>query len=567
MDWDVDALGGATFTSITANRSNSYDYFGDSDFTSLELLEDTFQFVEIDTFSQEFRLASNNDGRFSWLVGGFYSNEDIEQESGLDYGSDLRAYIDVLAGGPATLSAIELTAGFAPGTAFGDQVRIEENFTQDNESWSIFGSLDFDITDRLTITLGGNYTDDAKRVTASTDNNDVFSNIDLQTNPGTGLLAQGAIANAFGNPDDPISQAFAAAFGGLALDAPLFTNLDAIVGVPGAQAGFTEGVRQNIISGLEGLQFQPQFLSLPNAIEDGRTDDTEFTYSIKGSYEVNDNLNAYVGYSTGFKASSFNLTRDARPFLEDGAALQAAGLLPNNFIPATGRNFGTRFSGPEEIELIEAGVKAKFEWGAINVAVFDQTVENFQSTIFQGTGFVLANAGEQSTRGIEVDSTFTPFEGLTLGASGIWQDPEFDDFTGAPVVTGGELDLADGVVDGVGDLSGTQPAGINELAVTLQAQYEFTLSDSIDAYIRGDWQYEDEVQVVNNIAGVLRDTSIFNAALGFTLNESLDLRFWGRNLNDHETFTSAFPGVVQAGTVNAYPNQPRTYGVSVRKNF
>ena len=71
---------------------------------------------------------------------------------------------------------------------------------------------------------------------------------------------------------------------------------------------------------------------------------------------------------------------------------------------------------------------------------------------------MLANAGEQSTRGIEVDSTFTPFEGLTLGASGIWQDPEFDDFTGAPVVTGGELDLADGVVDGVGDLSGTQPA-------------------------------------------------------------------------------------------------------------
>ena len=141
----------------------------------------------------------------------------------------------------------------------------------------------------------------------------MFSNIDLQTNPGTGLLAQGAIANAFGNPDDPISQAFAAAFGGLALDAPLFTNLDAIVGVPGAQAGFTEGVRQNIISGLEGLQFQPQFLSLPNAIEDGRTDDDEFTYSIKGSYEVNDNLNAYVGYSTGFKASSCLLYTSPSP--------------------------------------------------------------------------------------------------------------------------------------------------------------------------------------------------------------------------------------------------------------
>jgi len=583
LDWDVDALGGATFTSITANRSNSYDYFGDSDFTSLELLEDTFQFVDIDTFSQEFRIASNNDGRFSWLLGGFYSNEDIEQESGLDYGSDLRAYIDALATGgqslalgPAAspLAGFEQILGFAPGSFFGDQVRIEENFTQDNESWSIFGSVDFDVTDRLTITLGGNYTDDSKRVTASTVNNDDFSNLSLTGADGTAIISTGLFLD--GNAAAGIPS-FSQALGGLPFTPENLQTAIAggfgpaaqgfVNGVLGASAGLAADTVNGPLAGLLALQFQPQFLSLPNDIEDGRTDDTEFTYSVKGSYEINDNFNTYVGYSTGFKASSFNLTRDARPFLADGPALDAAGLLPNNFDPATGRNFGTRFSGPEEIELIEAGLKAKFDWGAFNIAVFDQTVENFQSTIFQGTGFVLANAGEQSTRGIELDSTFTPVDGLTLGVSGIWQDPEFDDFTGAPVVTGGELDLADGVADGVGDLSGQQPAGINELAITLQAQYEFALSDSIDGYIRGDWQYEDEVQVVNNIAGVLRDTSIFNAALGFTLNESLDLRFWGRNLNNHETFTSAFPGVVQAGTVNAYPNQPRTYGVSVRKNF
>ena len=134
-------------------------------------------------------------------------------------------------------------------------------------------------------------------------------------------------------------------------------------------------------------------------------------------------------------------------------------------------------------------------------------------------------------------------------------------------MTGGEVDLADGVADGIGDLSGTQPAGINELAFSLSAQYEFSFTESLDAYIRGDYQFEDEVQVVNNIAGVDRDTSVFNGAVGLTLNENLDLRFWGRNLTNHETFTSAFPGVVQAGTVNAYPNQPRTYGVSVRKSF
>jgi len=146
-------------------------------------------------------------------------------------------------------------------------------------------------------------------------------------------------------------------------------------------------------------------------------------------------------------------------------------------------------------------------------------------------------------------------------------DPEYVDFQGAPVVTGGELDLADGAADGVGDLSGAQPAGINEVSLSVSAQYAFTVSDAVDAFVRGDWQYEDEVQVVDNITGVNRDTNIFNGSLGFTYNDSLDVRFWGRNLFNHETFTSAFPGVVQAGTVNAYPNQPRTYGVSLRKNF
>jgi len=616
FDWDLDAFGGVTLTSITADRANSYDYDSDSDFTTLDLLESTFQFVDIDTFSQEFRLTSNNTGRFAWLLGGFYQNESIDQNSGLDYGTDLRGYIDALASidadpdsptfgipltflqGPSAspLFALEQVLGFAPNTFFGDQVRIDENFVQANESWSIFGNVDFDVTDRFTISVGGNFTDDAKRVRATTVNNDDFSNLSLTGEDGTTFFSRLTFLNgnaAAGTPSFqqvttlPFTPANLEAAASGAFGPQVQGYVDAVVAGSAALADGSlalAGGPVNPLLGLLPLQFQPQFLSLPNAVEDGRTNDEEFTYSIKGSYQINDNFNAYAGYSTGFKASSFNLTRDARPLLTDGGDLAAAGLLPNNFTPAIdsslpctdpmnivdplcGRNFGTRFSGPESIRLIEIGLKAKFDWGAFNIAVFDQTVENFQSTIFQGTGFVLSNAGEQATRGIELDSTFTPVEGLTLGLAGIWQDPEFVDFQGAPVVTGGELDLEDGLADGVGDLSGERPAGINQLAFSASAQYDFQINDTLGAFIRGDYQFEDEVQVVNNIPGVNRDTSIFNGAIGLSFNESLDVRFWGRNLFNHETFTSAFPGVVQAGTVNAYPNQPRTYGVSVRKSF
>jgi outer membrane receptor protein involved in Fe transport len=107
VDWDLDLFGGMTLTSITSDRTNQYDYDSDSDFTTLELLESTFQFVDIDTFTQELRLTSDNDSRLAWMIGGYYFDESIEQNSGLDYGSDLRSYIDVLAGGPATLGGFE----------------------------------------------------------------------------------------------------------------------------------------------------------------------------------------------------------------------------------------------------------------------------------------------------------------------------------------------------------------------------------------------------------------------------------------------------------------------------
>jgi outer membrane receptor protein involved in Fe transport len=202
------------------------------------------------------------------------------------------------------------------------------------------------------------------------------------------------------------------------------------------------------------------------------------------------------------------------------------------------------------------------------VAVFDQTIEGFQSTIFQGTGFVLANAGEQATQGIEFDSTFTPVAGLRLGVAGIFQNPEYVDYQGAPVIQGSAEDQAFGLPnDGIGDLSGEQPAGINEVSLSFSAQYEFDLNDKVDAFVRADYQYEDEIQIVDNIVGLTRDTSNVNVALGLEFDSGLDLRFWGRNIFNHETLTSAFPGVVQAGTVSSYPNQPATYGVSLRKNF
>jgi outer membrane receptor protein involved in Fe transport len=85
-------------------------------------------------------------------------------------------------------------------------------------------------------------------------------------------------------------------------------------------------------------------------------------------------------------------------------------------------------------------------------------------------------------------------------------------------------------------------------------------------FLRADYQYESSVQVVEILAP-RRTVNLVNASAGLEWENGLDVRFWARNLFNDKFFTSAFPGVVQAGTINAYPNQPRTYGVSLRKSF
>lgn len=578
-------FGDVDVTSITAYRANNSDYVSDSDYNSLVFLENVFQETEIKTFTQELRLDTSFGDKVDLLLGAYYFDEAIEQDAGIEYGRDTRTYIDILAGGPSTLAGVEDALGFARGTFFSDDTSVLESFSQDNEAYSLFGSADFHVTDRLTATLGLNYTKDKKQLGVSVDNNDVFGNLSLNGADGRRVLTAGGIASNFpAFAQSCINPATGTPFGALpfspenagavAMSPLCFLDPDdltltapgsvAFSGFQAAVAGSVNAIPDavlndpalNPLGGLFGLQFQPQLLEFPNAVEDGRTNDDELTYTARLAYEVNDNFNVYGSYATGFKSSSWNLTRDSRPFLADAAALQAAGLLPNNYVPSTGRNFGTRFALPEKAEVFELGLKARFDWGAFNIAAFDQTIENFQSTIFQGTGFVLSNAGSQSTKGIEFDSTFDPLESLRVTFAGVLLDPVYDEFTGAPGPNGTVIDL-----------SGQKPAGISEVSLSTSATYTHEFGNGMEGFIRGDYQYESDVQIVDNIAGVNRSTNILNGSVGLSFDNGVSFQVWGRNLNNDQSYTSAFPGVVQGATVNGYPSQPRTYGASARYTF
>jgi outer membrane receptor protein involved in Fe transport len=504
MQVDVD-YDGFAFTSITALRSNESTFIHDIDYTSLDIIRESGD-TKIDTFTQELRLNSTGVNKLDWMVGAFFFQEDVDAQDALFYGNDMRNYFDVLlaAGGAAgLLSGVEGVYGLAPGSFISSDTVVDSQFMQSNDAYSIFANIDYRISAKFTTTFGVSYTHDEKDVSVAQQNNSTLSAIDLDND-----------LTLFGVP------------------MPFIPTL--------APA----------IPTLKGLQFMPPMLELPNSVEDDNTADSKTTWSLRLAYELNDNINLFATAATGFKASSWNLSRDTRPFAADSDALLTNGLVQKN------QSYGGRYASPEESTVYELGMKARFEKVAFNITAFDQTIEGFQSAIFVGTGFVLANAGKQSTQGIEFDSAYNLTENWAFTLAGIFLDPTYDSFKGASGV------------DGPIDLSGQKPAGIHEQSITAGVTYNFELSAGINGYIRTDYLYESEVALAENVPDSLtREVSTFNASAGLNFPNGVNLQVWARNLNNDEYFHSAFPVPIQAGSFNAYPSQPSTYGASISYNF
>lgn len=476
-----------TLTSITSFRNNDVEDNQDIDFSSADLTNSNLNDIDTDTFTQEVRLSSNGGGSFDWLIGGFYFDESIEQETNVLFGPAFRAFNDIglaAAGFPLSLSQVEGIIGIPQGSFFANNSGSSDFSTLDNESYSIFGQGDWHINDAVTLTAGFNYTQDDKD----------FS-IDSTRTEVRGLLA---------------------------LPFPLSL-------IP---------VTPNVT------------VDTDNPIEDSSTDDDELTYTLTASWDINDNVNLYGTYATGFKASSINLSRDSAPNAADAVQLAALGLLPPNaLVPVS----GGRFAAPEEAETFEIGLKTRFNNGSLNIAIFDQSLENFQSNIFNGLGFDLVNAEEQSVTGAEFDLDYQVNESFGFGINITILDPTFDQFTNGP---------------GGMDLSGQTPAGISEFNASLSAQYEFLLAGN-EAYIRGDYQFEEEVQAVDGIAEEIasREVNLLNVSAGLTTLNGFGVTLWARNLTDEDYLISAFPSVAQAGSFSGYRNEPRTFGVTLRKDF
>ncbi len=133
IDYDFD---GFTLTSVTAHNHVLQHLYADGDYTSAPLVVQD-DYFRTNVTNEELRLTSNNDGRFRWIVGGFYQHRFEALDARV---------------GPQPADPYDL-ASVVPSLAHID-TETRSNL------WAAFASMDYDLTNKLTATLAGRYDHD-----------------------------------------------------------------------------------------------------------------------------------------------------------------------------------------------------------------------------------------------------------------------------------------------------------------------------------------------------------------------------------------------------------------------
>ena len=529
LQTDAD-LGFAKLTSITALRKQTDNTFLDVDFTSAKIVDQNID-TSVKNFTQEFRLTSDGDGPFSWLVGAFYAKEQIDKFEFIKWGTQGRAFVNGLTSGLLPLlEGLQIASGgAAPGTTYiqpGQGVRVD--YGLDNKSYSLFGQADYKIGNKLTVTGGLAYLNDRKVGFMNGLSTDRFAQLNLNNLPNISLLPIAALNT------------------GVAASTAQLRNIALSLSPPGATLASPIPGNYFAALGFGGFQFLSQPFNYPNATETGIEKGNKVVYMGRIAYDFSNRLNVYATYSKGWKGSAYNLSRDSRP------ALSGVG----------------RVAGPENVTVYEIGIKGSFPGGFVNLAVFDQTIKGFQSNGFTGTGFNLVNAGAQSVKGFEADFSYRPVRGLTFSGGVTYLDPLYDSFTRAACFSYDPRCTA-GVQ--FRDLSGTRPLGISKWSVNLNAAYNFEIGGGWGGYIRSEYSYASTIGTGNAIPPTFavgrNDYNNVNMSVGIGNPDIIMAQLWARNLTKDKALIASFASVAQSGSFAGYPIQPRTYGLTLSKSF
>lgn len=264
--------------------------------------------------------------------------------------------------------------------------------------------------------------------------------------------------------------------------------------------------------------------------------------SVTANFDVNDDINLYAKYSSGFKSGGFNG--------EAGSVVE------------TQRPYRS-----EIVDSFEIGSKARFfdNRMQLNAAAFFNKHRDMQLSVFLATGAAasdIRNAGRAEIKGFEIEGLFQIVDGFTARGSLGYLDPEYKEFIefGIDVTNDRAFPHAPDLTASAGFDARIWQGDIGRLDLTADINHSaeyFTFPYSL-ASTTG--------QNANNTVAASR--TLLDARLALSeldiAGANATLAIWGRNLTDKEylaNFIDFGPGF--GGLTNGYFGPPRTYGVTL----
>ena len=239
--------------------------------------------------------------------------------------------------------------------------------------------------------------------------------------------------------------------------------------------------------------------------------------------------------------------------------------------------FAETIIAPEVPTNYELGFKSQL-WGnrlRLNSTLFYTSFEDFQSQVSDGAippTFVLQNAGELETKGLEMDFALAATENLTVSGSMAYVKAQFVEYKGAACYPG--QSLAQGCVAGVQDLSGTDMPNSPEWSASLTGRYHIPLANlPFDAYAQGAYYWQDEVQYTaeNDPETIGEAYGIADLAFGIEAEDgSYSVQLFVKNAFNEFYVSNIINTYREAGIVAGHMlpyDYKRRVGVSVSMNF
>lgn len=259
------SIGESELTYIPAYRDFESVSVQQSDFVNLDVFSTRTE-GNNESSSHELRLqGAAFDDRVDWMIGAYYSEEEISSRQRVEAGQDYQRYAGslLLAGGVRAFGPNPL--GFLAQGRSATGNFADNLFTQDSTSFSIFTHNIISLSDNVDLTLGARYVDESK--------DGAFNQLDANSPACIGTLT---------NPAFGVPQLAPLRGNAIALNCFPFTTQANIPGSP-----------------ITPVTYQDKF------------EDDELVYTIKLGYVISDYVNGYAGFTHGFKSGGFNLDSTA----------------------------------------------------------------------------------------------------------------------------------------------------------------------------------------------------------------------------------------------------------------